>query len=116
MKFARDALAFLLLCSNKTLSHFVQVFALFHQCSITIQTCNGTNACRQFITVNRLAQKIVRAYFDALKKRGAVIKSSEKNDRHLSKQRRGADTAANLVSIHARHHHIEKDQIRLNLV
>src|SRR5690349_13726342 len=94
MKFTRNTLAFLFLSGDRAFSHLADVFALFHECAVAVQTCDGTDTRSQFAAVSGFAEKIIGASLNASEKRGTIIQGREKNDRHLGKFRRGSNAAA----------------------
>ncbi len=74
---------------------------------------NPPNACAQFGAVKWLGDEIVRARVDAEQTRFAVIKSRHHYNSYVGELRVSAQTGAYLEAVHAGHHHVEKDQIRL---
>src|ERR1051325_10296074 len=104
MKFSRNTLTFLFLGGDRAFSHLTNVFTLFHKGTIAVQTCDGTDTCRQFAAVGGLAEKIIGPRFNASEEGGTIIQGGKKDDRYLSELRCGSDAAADFIAIHAWHH------------
>ncbi len=76
-------------------------------------TQKASNACLKFEFVHGLGQKIIGARLDAAFDVADFIEGGDHDDRNTAGARVGLEFLADLEATHARHHHIQKDEIRI---
>ena len=58
-----------------------------------------------------LVEEVVRAGIETAHPVGGPVKRGQENDRQMSGFRRGSEAPANFETVHARHLHVEKDDV-----
>ena len=75
----------------------------------------NTNACQQLVRIDRFGHVVNTACFQAVDDVLGFAQSGHEDDRHMGQRFIAFEAAAGLEAIDARHHGVQKDDVRRDL-